>query len=168
MKMFPKNKNIAIQRLDVDDRTPGGIFLPDTTVQKTKPQRGIVFEVCQPFVDDNGREWKSGYSPGDKVFFAKYVGEELVLPDRTAIVFMKESDILAAGRSEPDADLSPSLSQSQDAFAAAAPSPAPQDRQTHLAYCPPGGTPEVPAASPKIAGATQKAGLFGRLREAIR
>jgi chaperonin GroES len=143
VEMFPKNKHIAILRADAEKVTAGGIVIPDETQGKNKPQRGYVFGICQSFTDDNGREWKSQFQVGDTVFFAKYVGEEIVLPGGSRLIFMKESEILAGGRDESDTGLAESI-QADTFAAAAAPTPAPisatqnDHANGHVAGPPPG------------------------------
>jgi co-chaperonin GroES (HSP10) len=148
--MFPKSKYIAVIRADAEKVTAGGIVIPEETQSKDKQQRGYVLEVCQPFIDDNGRDWKSQFQKGDYVFFAKYVGEEIVLPTKDKLLFMKESDILAGGRDESDAK--PSTATSAGIFAAAAPETVQPD-QSNLspAPAPPDDmNPEVMAAALKL------------------
>lgn len=98
MFLIPLNKCVVVHRLDPEGMSAGGIVIPEETQKKQKPQRGKVIEVGESFEDDNGHVWRSRFIVGDLIFFPKYEGEEVELPDGQKILFIKESAILGVAR----------------------------------------------------------------------
>jgi len=92
MKVRPLGDRVLIKRLSEQEKTKGGIVLPDTA--KEKPQRGEVVAVGEGRLTDDGKRIPMNVKVGDKVIFAKYAGTEIELDDEEYLL-MSESDILA-------------------------------------------------------------------------
>jgi chaperonin GroES len=91
MKLKPLDDRIVIKQLDAEEKTAGGIFLPDAA--KEKPQIGKVVAVGPGKVLDSGKCKKMSVKKGDEVIYAKYMGSEVEI-DGDNYVILKESDIL--------------------------------------------------------------------------
>ena len=92
MKLVPLDDRVVLQRLEAEEKTQGGIVLPDTA--KEKPQKGKVIAVGSGRLLDDGTRAAMEVKVGDTVLFGKYAGSEITL-DREEYVIMKESDLLA-------------------------------------------------------------------------
>ena len=92
MKLVPLDDRVVLQRLEAEEKTQGGIVLPDTA--KEKPQKGKVIAVGPGRLLDDGTRAAMEVKVGDTVLFGKYAGSEITL-DREEYVIMKESDLLA-------------------------------------------------------------------------
>jgi chaperonin GroES len=92
MKVVPLNDKIVVKRLEAEEKTAGGIVLPDTA--KEKPQRGIVLAAGPGKLLDSGERAPIGVIEGDEVLFGKYSGTEIKV-DGEEIKILRESDILA-------------------------------------------------------------------------
>jgi chaperonin GroES len=88
----PLNDRVVVKVLEQEEKTRGGIVLPDTA--KEKPQKGEVIAVGPGIVRDDGTRTKPDVSPGDRVLFAKYSGTEVKI-DGNEYLILRESDILA-------------------------------------------------------------------------
>ena len=91
MKFRPLHDRVVVRRIDEDERTLGGIIIPDTA--KEKPQQGIVVAVGPGAADDKGQVQPLDVQPGDRVLFGKWSGTEVKI-DGEDVLIMKESDIL--------------------------------------------------------------------------
>jgi chaperonin GroES len=91
MKFRPLHDRVVVRRLEEDERTKGGIIIPDTA--KEKPQQGEVVAVGPGAVDEKGKVQPLDVKPGDRVLFGKWSGTEVKL-DGEELLIMKESDIL--------------------------------------------------------------------------
>lgn len=91
-KIRPLGEKVLIKRLDAEEKTSGGIVLPDTA--KEKPQRGTVLSVGDGKLMDDGKRAKFQVKKGDKVLFASYAGTEIKI-DGEEYMLMDESDVLA-------------------------------------------------------------------------
>ena len=91
-KINPLDDRIVVQPLEQDEKTPGGIFLPETA--KEKPQQGKVIATGPGKMLDNGKRSKLNVKKGDIVLFAKYGGTEVEV-DGKELLIMRESDLLA-------------------------------------------------------------------------
>jgi chaperonin GroES len=80
-----------VKPLPTEERTKGGIVLPDTA--KEKPQEGEVIAVGSGKLLDNGQRVPIDLKPGDKILFSKYAGNEVKIDDVEYLI-MRESDIL--------------------------------------------------------------------------
>lgn len=88
----PLNDRVVVKVLAEEEKTRGGIVLPDTA--KEKPQRGEVIAVGPGAVRDDGSRTPLDVKVGDRVLFAKYGGTEIKL-DGEEYLILRESDILA-------------------------------------------------------------------------
>ena len=91
MKFRPLHDRVVVRRIEEDDRTKGGIIIPDTA--KEKPQQGEVVAVGPGAPDEKGKVQPLDVKPGDRVLFGKWSGTEVKL-DGEELLIMKESDIL--------------------------------------------------------------------------
>lgn len=87
----PLHDRILVRRMSEDDKTSGGIIIPDSA--KEKPQRGEVVATGKGRVTDDGKALALEVQCGDKILFGKYSGTELKLGD-TEFLMMREEDVL--------------------------------------------------------------------------
>ena len=87
----PLQDRVIVKRLDAEEQTAGGIYIPDTA--KEKPQEGEVIAVGPGKRMDNGNLQKMGVNQGDKILFSKYGGTDVKI-DGTDYLIMREDDIL--------------------------------------------------------------------------
>ncbi|MGD9078260.1 MAG: co-chaperone GroES [Desulfobacterales bacterium] len=92
MKIRPLNDRVLVLREDEEQKSAGGIIIPDTA--KEKPQRGKVVAVGTGKIDKNGKRIPLELKVGDRILFGKYAGSEIKL-DNVEHVFMREDDILS-------------------------------------------------------------------------
>ncbi|MGE4554042.1 MAG: co-chaperone GroES [Desulfovibrionaceae bacterium] len=92
MKLKPLHDRVLVKRLEMEEKTAGGIIIPDTA--KEKPQKGEVVAAGPGKVDDDGKLVKMSVKKGDIVLFAKYAGTEIKIDGQEHLV-MREEDILA-------------------------------------------------------------------------
>lgn len=92
MKIRPLNDRVLVLRVDQDEKTKGGIIIPDTA--KEKPQEGKVVAVGPGKMDENGKRIALEVKENDRVLFGKYSGSEINL-DGVEHLIMREDDILA-------------------------------------------------------------------------
>src|SRR5215210_7408268 len=90
MKFRPLHDRVVVRRIDAEDKTKGGIIIPDTA--KEKPQEGEVIAVGPGARDENGKLVPLDLKAGDRVLFGKWSGTEVKL-DGEDLIIMKESDI---------------------------------------------------------------------------
>lgn len=93
MAIKPLGDRILLKILEAEEKTKGGIYLPDTA--KEKPQEAKVIEVGEGKVSDDGKKIKPQVKKGDRVLFAKYSGTEITTKDGENYLIVKEEDILA-------------------------------------------------------------------------
>ncbi len=93
MKFQPLGDRVIIKPLEAENKTKGGIVLPDTV--KEKPQEGKVVAVGKGKVLDNGTVHKLDVSVGDIVLYGKYSGTEVSTKDGEEYLIVREDDILA-------------------------------------------------------------------------
>lgn len=91
MKIRPLNDRVLVLRVEEEEKTAGGIIIPDTA--KEKPMEGKVVAVGPGKVGDDGKRAPMDVKEGDRVLFAKYAGTDIKV-DGVDQIFMKESDIL--------------------------------------------------------------------------
>jgi chaperonin GroES len=91
MKFRPLHDRVVVRRLEQEEKTAGGIIIPDTA--KEKPQQGEVIAVGPGARDENGKINPLDVKPGDKVLFGKWSGTEVRI-DNEDLLVMKESDIM--------------------------------------------------------------------------
>lgn len=92
MSFKPLNDRVLVKRLESEEKTAGGLFIPDTA--KEKPSRGEVVAAGPGKSDDNGKRVPMSVKAGDTVLFNKYAGTEIKL-DGVEHLVMREDDILA-------------------------------------------------------------------------
>ncbi len=91
-KIQPLGDRVVIRREESEERTKGGLYLPDTA--KDKPARGTVVSIGNGKILDNGQRATFQIKEGDKVIFLSYAGEEFKVGD-DELLLMRESDVLA-------------------------------------------------------------------------
>jgi chaperonin GroES len=91
MKFRPLHDRVVVRRIEEDERSKGGIIIPDTA--KEKPQQGEVVAVGPGARDERGVVQPLDVKGGDRVLFGKWSGSEVVI-DGEELLVMKESDIL--------------------------------------------------------------------------
>ena len=91
MKFRPLHDRIVIRRLEGEEKTKGGIIIPDTA--KEKPQEGEVVAVGPGARDESGKLVPIDVKAGDRVLFGKWSGTEVKL-DGDELLVMKESDLM--------------------------------------------------------------------------
>jgi len=92
MKLRPLHDRILVQRLDEEQKTAGGIIIPDSA--KEKPQEAKVLAVGPGKRDDSGKLIPMDVKPGDRVLFGKYSGTEVKLDGEERLI-IREDDVLA-------------------------------------------------------------------------
>lgn len=93
MKIKPISDRIVVERLEQEQQTSGGIFIPDSA--KEKSQQGRVVAVGPGKIADHGDRFPLQVSEGDTVLFSKYAGTDVKISG-TDYIIMREDDILAA------------------------------------------------------------------------
>jgi chaperonin GroES len=91
MKFRPLHDRVVIQRVDEEEKTKGGIIIPDTA--KEKPMEGKVIAVGPGARGDDGKIHALDVKKGDRVLFGKWSGTEVKL-DGDELIIMKETDIM--------------------------------------------------------------------------
>ena len=92
MKIKPLHDRLIVVRLEEEQKTAGGIIIPDTA--KEKPQEGRVTAAGPGKRDEKGNRIPLDVKEGDRVLFGKYAGTEIKI-DGVEHIFMREDDILA-------------------------------------------------------------------------
>ena len=92
LKVRPLEDRVVIQQIEAEEKTAGGIVLPDTA--KEKPQRGRVLSVGPGKLLDNGGRAEINLKEGDEVLFGKYSGTDIKV-NGEEIKILRETDILA-------------------------------------------------------------------------
>ena len=91
MKLRPLEDRVVIKQSDAEEKTSGGIILPDTA--KEKPQIGKIVALGPGKLLDDGKRGQMSVKKNDEVIYAKYIGSEVQI-DRKKYVILRESDIL--------------------------------------------------------------------------
>ena len=91
MKFRPLHDRVVIRRIEGEEKTKGGIIIPDTA--KEKPQEGEVIAAGPGARDESGKLVPLDVKAGDRVLFGKWSGTEVKI-DGQELIIMKESDIL--------------------------------------------------------------------------
>lgn len=92
MKLTPLGDRVLVKRSEAEEKTAGGIVLPDTA--KEKPKQGVIEAVGSGRTLDNGERVALTVRKGDTVLFTSYAGNEVTI-DGQEYLLMKEEDILA-------------------------------------------------------------------------
>jgi chaperonin GroES len=91
MKIRPLQDRVIVKRLEEEDKTKGGIIIPDTA--KEKPMEGLVIAVGKGKTAEDGKLIKLDVKAGDRILFGKYSGTEVKI-DGVEHLIMREDDIL--------------------------------------------------------------------------
>ncbi|MGB2599530.1 MAG: co-chaperone GroES [Candidatus Omnitrophota bacterium] len=91
MELKPLGDRVLVEILEAEEKTKGGIVLPDTA--KEKPQQAKVVAIGKGKVSDDGKTIPPEVKKGDIILFGKYSGTELTVDDRN-LLMLKEEDIL--------------------------------------------------------------------------
>jgi chaperonin GroES len=91
MKLKPLNDRVVVLRIEEEEKTSGGIIIPDTA--KEKPQEGKVIAVGSGKLDDKGERIPLEVKENDRILFGKYSGNEIKINGVEHLI-MKEDDIL--------------------------------------------------------------------------
>lgn len=92
MNIKPLHDKVLVKRVDEEEKTSGGIIIPDTA--KEKPSEGIVEAVGNGFRAEDGKIIPMSVKAGDRVLFGKWAGTEIKINGESRLI-IKESDILA-------------------------------------------------------------------------
>jgi chaperonin GroES len=92
MKVTPLNDKILVERLEAEEKTAGGIVLPDTA--KEKPKQGKILAMGEGKVLENGKRSGFQVKVSDRVLFTSYAGSEVTVDGKEYLI-MTEDDILA-------------------------------------------------------------------------
>jgi len=92
VNLKPLGDRVIVEHVEQADKTPGGVFLPDTA--KEKPQEGIVRAVGTGRVTDDGKTVPMTVKVGDRVIYSKYAGSEVKV-EGTEYLIIPEKDVLA-------------------------------------------------------------------------
>jgi chaperonin GroES len=92
MKIIPLDDRIVVQPMEAEEKTAGGIVIPDTA--KEKPQKGKVIAAGEGRLTDEGKRIPVSVKKGDVILYAKYGGTEIKVEGKDLLI-LRESDILA-------------------------------------------------------------------------
>lgn len=92
MKIRPLHDRLIVKRLEEEEKTKGGIIIPDTA--KEKPIEGKVIALGEGRIKKDGKKIPMEVKKGDRILFAKYAGTEVKI-DGEEHLMMKEDDVLA-------------------------------------------------------------------------
>ena len=98
MKFRPLHDRVVVRRLEQEEKTAGGIIIPDTA--KEKPQEGEVVAVGPGARDEHGKLVPLDLKAGDRVLFGKWSGTEVKI-DGEELMIMKESDVMGVIEGKP-------------------------------------------------------------------
>jgi chaperonin GroES len=98
MSFRPLHDRVLVRRIESDEKTAGGIIIPDTA--KEKPQEGVVVSTGPGTRDDHGKLVALDVKAGDTILFGKWSGTEVKV-DGEELIIMKESDILGVLDKKP-------------------------------------------------------------------
>ena len=93
MELKPLGDRIIVKPLEAEEKTKGGILLPDTA--KEKPHEGKVVAVGKGRVSDDGKIIALEVKAGDRILYGKYSGNEITTANGDELLIMKEEDVLA-------------------------------------------------------------------------
>ena len=91
MKLRPLQDRILVQRVKEEEKTKGGIIIPDTA--KEKPAEGKIVSVGKGKLDENGKRIAVEVKKGDRILFGKYSGTEVKIEGKEYLI-MREEDVL--------------------------------------------------------------------------
>ena len=91
-KFRPLHDRVVVRRIEAEEKSAGGIIIPDTA--KEKPQQGEVIAVGPGRLDDDGKRVPMDVIVGDRILYAKYSGNDIKL-DQEDLLVLSEKDVLA-------------------------------------------------------------------------
>lgn len=91
MKIRPLHDRILVERVEEEEKTAGGILIPDSA--KEKPQKGRVVSVGEGKFNDKGERVKPDVKAGDTILFEKYAGNEVKIEGKEYLI-MREEDVM--------------------------------------------------------------------------
>ena len=97
MKFRPLHDRVVVKRIDAEEKTAGGIIIPDTA--KEKPQEGEVIAVGKGKSNDEGKVFPLDVKAGDRILFGKWGGTEIKI-DNEDFLIMKEDEVLGILKSK--------------------------------------------------------------------
>jgi chaperonin GroES len=92
LRIRPLDDRVVVEPLEAEEKTAGGILLPDTA--KQKPQRGRILAIGPGKLLDDGKRAAMSVAKGDEVIYGRYSGSDIEV-DRREIKILRETDILA-------------------------------------------------------------------------
>lgn len=92
MKLKPLHDRIVVKRMEEEEKTAGGIIIPDTA--KEKPQQGKVIAAGDGKIREDGSRTPLTVKEGDRILFSKYAGTEIKVEGEELLI-MREDDVLA-------------------------------------------------------------------------
>ena len=92
MNIKPLHDHILVERIEAENKTKGGIIIPDTAQEK--PMEGIIIAVGEGAFDNNGKRGALDVKVGNRVLFKKWGGTEVKI-DGKELIILKEADVLA-------------------------------------------------------------------------
>jgi len=92
MKVKPLHDRVLVKRIEEEERTAGGIIIPDTA--KEKPSQGMIVAVGEGKKDENGKRIPMDVKEGDRIMFGKYAGTEVKIDGQEHLI-LREDDIQA-------------------------------------------------------------------------
>jgi len=92
MKLKPLSDRIVVKRMEEEEKTAGGIIIPDTA--KEKPQQGKVVAVGDGKYSEDGKRTPLTVQEGDRILFSKYAGNEIKIEGEDLLI-MREDEVLA-------------------------------------------------------------------------
>ena len=92
MKFRPLHDRVVVRRIDAEEKTKGGIIIPDTA--KEKPQEGEVLAIGNGKLLENGTKVALDVKVGDKILFGKYTGTDIKI-DGKEVLILREDEVLA-------------------------------------------------------------------------
>jgi chaperonin GroES len=91
MKIRPLQDRILVKRLEGEEKTKGGIIIPDSA--KEKPSEGLVKAVGKGKISDNGKKMPLDVKKNDRILFSKYAGTDITVEGEEYLI-MREDDVL--------------------------------------------------------------------------
>ncbi len=92
MNIKPLHDHILVERIEAENKTKGGIIIPDTAQEK--PMEGVIIAVGEGAYDNNGKRVALDVKVGNRVLFKKWGGTEVKI-DGKELIILKEADVLA-------------------------------------------------------------------------
>lgn len=92
MKVKPLHDRVLVKRIEEEERTAGGIIIPDTA--KEKPSQGMIVAIGEGKKDENGKRIPMDVKEGDRIMFGKYAGTEVKIDGQEHLI-LREDDIQA-------------------------------------------------------------------------